>query len=38
MNNKTSGGKNTLEGIAGRLDEAEDQISDQENKVQRNLR
>ena len=36
MQNTISEIKNTLEGITSRLDEAEDQISALENKVERN--
>ena len=36
MNNKVSEIKNTLEGITSRLHEAEDQISDLDDKVEKN--
>ena len=36
MKNIISETKNTLEGITSRLDEAEDQISEVEDKVERN--
>ena len=36
MNNKILEIKNTLEGITSKLDEAEDQISELEDKVERN--
>ena len=37
MNNKTSEIKNILEGITIRLDETEDQITELEDKVEKNI-
>ena len=37
MKNTISGIKNTLEGITSKLDEALDQISELEHKVERNI-